>query len=48
MPLFHLISWCENFVERHSFHTRKLGEKTVFNAVQPVKAEEVSYCFEVL
>ena len=38
---FHLISWCGNFVERHSFrrvsgdfHTAKLGEITVFYAVQ--------------
>ena len=28
--VFHLIPWYGNFVERHSFHTRKLGEVTVF------------------
>ena len=33
MPLFHLISWRGNFVERHSFRTRKLGEITTFYAV---------------
>ena len=27
--VFHLIPWYGNFVERHSFHTRKLGEVTV-------------------
>ena len=34
IPWFHLISWCGNFVERYSFHTRKLSEITVFRAVQ--------------
>ena len=63
MPQFYLISWCRNFVERHSFcicsvilklcicilklcgncafpqnfHTRKLGEITVFNVVRGSK-----------
>ena len=41
IPLFHLISWCGNFVEMHSFetafplnlYTTKLGEITVFYVV---------------
>ena len=33
IPQFQLIFWCGNFVEQHSFHTRKLGEITVFYAV---------------
>ena len=42
VPQFHLISWCENFVERHSFRKvsgaetasfHKTGEITVFFAV---------------
>ena len=33
IPWFHLISWCANFAKRHSFHTMKLGEITVFYAV---------------
>ena len=33
IPLFHLISWCENFVEKHSFYKRKLDEIAVFFAV---------------
>ena len=40
-PKCHLISWCRNFVEtlrKHAFpqnfHTRKLGEITVFYSVQ--------------
>ena len=32
IPKRHLISWCGNFVERHSFYTRKLGEILVFYA----------------
>ena len=47
IPQFHQISWCGNFMERHSFgkvrnyaetafpqnfHTKKLGEITVFFA----------------
>ena len=30
---FDLISSCENFVERHSFRTKKLGKITAFYAV---------------
>ena len=33
IPQFHIISLCRNFVERRSFHTRELGEITVFFAV---------------
>ena len=40
IPKFHLISWCGNFTERHSFGsfgrpTRKLGGISVFYAVFP-------------
>ena len=31
IPQFHLISWCGNFVERHSFHFKKLGEITIYS-----------------
>ena len=33
-PKFSIISRCGNFVEAHSFHTRKLGEITVFYAMK--------------
>ena len=33
IPQFHLISWFGNFVEKHSFHIRKLAEITVLYAV---------------
>ena len=38
IPKYHLIFWYVNFVEKHSifpqnFHTRKLGEISVFYAV---------------
>ena len=61
LPLFHLISWCWNFVERHIFrivsgncafpqifHTRKLGEITVFYAMQFYsKYSRMFFCFEI-
>ena len=40
MSLFHLISWCGNFVEGHSFHivsSRKLSEITALYAVEVSK-----------
>ena len=33
IPSFHLVSWCGNLAERHSFHTRKSGGITVFFVV---------------
>ena len=35
IPKFHLISCSRNFIERHSFHTRKLGETSVFTQCIP-------------
>ena len=33
IPQFHLISWCGNFVEKHSFQITKLSEIAVFYEV---------------
>ena len=35
---FHLISRCRNFMERHSFRTRRLREITVFYVVFRIKS----------
>ena len=42
---FHVISWCGNFVERQflqSFHTRKLGEITVFYTVHGTESQRAA------